>query len=228
MGLMRDLLTGRRQFPEFEGEWAARRLGDLLTESRERAASTDPNRRISVRLHCKGCSHRPPAGENGNTATIYYTRKAGQLIYGKQNIHRGAVARVPSEFDGYETSQDVPAFDIAADVNPDWLLHHFLRPGFHRRLGAYMSGTGSKRLYPSELLKQTVDVPPRPEQDKIAAALSALDLQIALHERLRDAAELQKRGLMDRLLSGELPLPDALVDRLNAEHDAARPDGGQP
>ena len=48
-----------------------------------------PDKRITVRLNLKGVEKRPfEAGVEGGTK--YYIRKAGQFIYGKQNLFKGA------------------------------------------------------------------------------------------------------------------------------------------
>jgi len=50
--------------------------------------------------------------EDTKGATKYYIRHKGQFIYGKQNLFKGAFGVVPIELDGYESSSDIPAFDV--------------------------------------------------------------------------------------------------------------------
>ena len=64
-----------------------------------------------MRLHgngvCKSSAENLQLG-----ATQYYRRRAGQLIYGKQNFHNGAIGIVPISLDNGITSKDIPSFDI--------------------------------------------------------------------------------------------------------------------
>jgi type I restriction enzyme, S subunit len=55
--------------------------------------------------------------------------------------------------------------------------------------------------------KIRVRIPPIEQQRKIAAAVTAVDAELTVLEQLRDAYERQKRGLLDRLLAGETPVP---------------------
>lgn len=91
--------------------WKKVKLGSLLTESKIVSESPNPNNRIRVKLNVLGIEKRPVTKDKKG-ATRYFIRKAGQFIYGKQNLHKGAFGIVPEELDGYESSLDIPAFDV--------------------------------------------------------------------------------------------------------------------
>ena len=131
----------------------AQRFGDFLCESRIPDTENNPEKRLTVRLHLKGVNVREYRGTEKEGATQYFVRKAGQLIYGKQNISRGSIGIIPNALDGYSSSQDIPAFDIVGSINPDWLYWYMSRPHFYKRLEHFAAGSGSKRLHPKELLK---------------------------------------------------------------------------
>ena len=104
--------------------WKKVKLGSVLTESKIESANPNPDKRITVRLNVKGVEKRPfEAGVEGGTK--YYIRKAGQFIYGKQNLFKGAFGIVPTELDGFESSQDIPAFDVNKICLPEWLFYFF-------------------------------------------------------------------------------------------------------
>ena len=140
--------------------WKKVKIGSFLTESRIPDHENNPEKRLSVRLHLKGVEIRECRGTESDAATAYFVRKAGQFIYGKQNIFRGSVGIVPPELDGYCSTQDIPAFDVSGNVCKDWLLFLFSCPDFYKRLELYASGSGSKRLHPKELFKMTILLPP--------------------------------------------------------------------
>jgi type I restriction enzyme S subunit len=200
-----QLLTGKARFPEFGGEaWHETKLGTVLRESRTPAKTSHPGARLTVRLHTEGVEARKDRGTEVEEATVYYERRAGQLIYGKQNLHRGAVGIIPERLDGYSSSQDVPAFDWQPSGDPDFFLHYFSWKPFYERLERLATGTGSKRIHPAAFLSVSLHIPALAEQQKIAEVLSLMDEEIALRRRQLTALKAQRQGLMQKLLTGEV------------------------
>ncbi len=104
--------------------WRNVKLGELLTESRIPCDNPNPDRRIKVRLKVLGVEKRGLENEIEG-ATKQFIRKAGQFIYGKQNFHKGAFGIIPKELDGFESSADLPAFDVSKECLPEWLFYFF-------------------------------------------------------------------------------------------------------
>ena len=178
-------------------------FGDLLSESRMPDTENNPKKRITVRLHLKGVSIREYRGTESEGATQYFVRKAGQLIYGKQNIFRGSIGIIPNELDGYSSSQDIPAFDIADKISPSWLFWYMSQSHFYKRLEHFATGSGSKRLHPKELFRINIAVPTFEQQKRIAETLNTFSHKIDLLKKLAEQYRKQKRGLMQKLLTGE-------------------------
>ena len=187
-------------------------LGDFLTESREPETDEDPAKRLTVRLHLQGVEARPVRGTESDGVTAYFRRRAGQLIYGKQNVFRGAIGIIPLRLDGYSSTQDLPAFDIADGIDPQWLYFWLSRKDFYRSLEALAAGSGSKRLHPEEFFKVRIFVPDLVTQTAIARYLNALREEIDLLGQYVSALKTQKRGLMQKLLTGQwrMPLPQSI------------------
>lgn len=179
------------------------KFGDFLKESRIPDTINNPEKRLTVRLHLKGVDIREYRGTESDGATQYYVRKAGQLVYGKQNIFRGSIGVVPKALDGYSSSQDIPAFDVGGNVNAEWLFCYMSRPSFYEKLEHFSAGSGSKRLHPKELFKMHIDVPSLEEQKRISHTLNTAQQEITLLKKLADQYRTQKRGLMQKLLSGQ-------------------------
>lgn len=182
-------------------------LGDFLSESRDPDTDQDTAKRLTVRLHLQGVEARPVRGTESDGATAYFRRRSGQLIYGKQNIFRGAIGLIPPELDGYCSTQDLPAFDIGAGVDPEWLYYWLSRKGFYESLESLAAGSGSKRLHPEELFKVRITVPDLVTQTATARYLNAVREEIDLLRQLVAALKSQKRGLMQKLLTGQWRLP---------------------
>lgn len=202
-GLAEALLTGQKRLPGFEGEWEETRFSSVMQESRI-SAPDELGKRLTVSLHLKGVSVREERDSSEAGKTIYYRRKTGQFIYGKQNIFRGSLGLVPQELDGYLSSQDLPAFDIAPEYDPAFVFAFFARPKFYEELEKIATGTGSKRVHPEAIYRLSYPLPPLPEQQAIASILSTLDAEIASLEALGAKVQEQKRGLMDELLTGRV------------------------
>ncbi|MBO8092558.1 MAG: restriction endonuclease subunit S [Prosthecochloris sp.] len=200
--LLRELIAEQIN-REKETGWKKVRIGSFLTESRIQDRDNDPKKRLSVRLHLKGVEVREYRGTESDGATAYFIRKAGQFIYGKQNIFKGAVGIVPLELDGYSSTQDIPAFDVADHVDKHWLLFLFSYSNFYKKLELYASGSGSKRLQPKELFRMKISLPPFEVQQKIAEALFFAQEEIDLLKQLAEKYKTQKRGLMQKMLTGE-------------------------
>lgn len=154
---------------------------------------------MTVRLHGKGVCKS--AAENLQLgATQYFYRQKGQLIYGKQNFHNGAIGIIPKELDGGITSKDIPSFDIdTSRCNPQYLLHQMLSPKFYRAAEALTTGTGSKRLSESTFLKLHVAIPELKEQNDVAFLMDAVSCKLSLEKEVLILFLKQKQYLLQQL-----------------------------
>lgn len=146
--------------------WKKVKLGALITESRIPATRPDANRRIRVRLNVLGVEKRPLEGEKEG-ATKQFIRKAGQFIYGKQNFHKGAFGIVPDALDGFESSADIPSFDVRNDCLPEWIFYYFKIGKRYLELEKLARGVGSKRIHPEQLSEIEILLPELHEQKKL-------------------------------------------------------------
>lgn len=201
--LMQQLLTGKKRLKGFKGAWKEYHLGDFITESRIPSPDNDVNRRITVKLNLKGIEKRDVRGSEVEDATYFFVRRRGQFIYGKQNLHKGAFGIIPQELDGFESSQDIPAFDFKHGVNPMYFLLFLSQESFYQSLEKISTGTGSKRIHPENLYKVTVSFPSLAEQTAVAHVMQSADNELQLlKEKLKKLKE-QKKGLMQVLLTGK-------------------------
>lgn len=114
---------------------------------------------------------------------------------------------------GYTTkevafNQDIKA--LLAKSNIDGLFLSFLLVGNKHKIKNLVTtaGHGTGRLDTESLKAFPVDLPPLPEQRKIAKILSTWDRGIATTEKLIDASKQQKKALMQQLLTGKKRLVD--------------------
>lgn len=176
------------------------RLSEVCKEAEQIKESTPSfDRIITVRLHANGV-HQSNADNLELGATQYYIRKSGQLIYGKQNFHNGAIGIIPESLDGSLTSKDIPSFDIFQDkVNPIYLLCYMQHPSFYEPIEALTTGSGSKRLKERDFLNLQIHLPNKEVQDEIAHSLTVLVSKIDLESRILDLYTKQRSYLLSQM-----------------------------
>ena len=181
--------------------WLLKSIGEMISESRLELINEDSTKRLSVSLHLKGVGKRSERATDQIGVTRYFMRKAGQFIYGKQNLHKGALGIIPKMFEGFSSSQDIPAFDFNAEINPDWFLQYFRQQHFYEGLEKIASGTGSKRIQPKDLYREIILTPPLLEQKKIAFILNSVDEVIDNTQKQIDKLQDLKKGTLNELLT---------------------------
>lgn len=209
--LMQSLLTGKRRFPEFEGQpWKEVRLGDVITDVKRPLQWSDDAlyRLISVRRRSGGLFHREDLhGRDIKTKTLK-NAQAGDFLISKMQVVHGAMGLVTDEFDGMQISGSYISV-VAKDPNQlrieffDWLSR--MPEMYHR---AYLCSYGvhiEKMTFSFGLfLKEKIVIPPSAaEQDRIVKALNCAQNE---ERELVDAItklRTEKKALMQQLLTGK-------------------------
>ena len=174
-------------------------VGDVCSISEQIRAEANIDDIITVRLHgngvCKSSAENLQLG-----ATQYYRRRAGQLIYGKQNFHNGAIGIVPISLDNGITSKDIPSFDIdEMKCNSVYLLAQLQSPQYYKLAEALTTGTGSKRLKEDTFLKMPIVLPNKREQDNIAVLIHRASMNLDHAKRLLELLSIQKQFLLRQM-----------------------------
>ena len=174
-------------------------VGDVCSISEQIRAEANIDDIITVRLHgngvCKSSAENLQLG-----ATQYYRRRAGQLIYGKQNFHNGAIGIVPISLDNGITSKDIPSFDIdEMKCNSVYLLAQLQSPQYYKPAEALTTGTGSKRLKEETFLKMPIVLPNKREQDNIAVLIHRASMNLDYAKRLLELLSIQKQFLLRQM-----------------------------
>lgn len=189
-------------------EWKKVKIGKFLTESKVLAEESDAAHRITVRLNCKGVEKRGLKAEKEG-ATKYYTRYAGQFIYGKQNIHKGAFGIIPPELDGFTSSADLPAFDIdKSKCIPEWIPLCLKVDERYKTLQKEVKGVGSQRLAVNVFLNVEIPLPDVSIQRKILAKVGKKIASIALlddeTEKQKSYAKQLRQNILQEAIEGKL------------------------
>lgn len=212
-GLMQRLLTGELRFPEFgEAPWETHRLGKLF-------------KRVT-RKNDAGVEHVLTAsGEHGLVdQREYFNRSvAGKSLAGYYHLKRGEFAYNRSSMQGYpygaiKRLDDYPegvlstlytCFGLNSDLHcSDFFMHYFEAGVLNRQLrGVVQVGArahGLLNVAIGDFFGLKVKVPSLQEQEWIASVLNACDSEISLLRRKLEAIQQQKKGLMQKLLTGKV------------------------
>jgi type I restriction enzyme S subunit len=194
-------LTPKLRFPEFRRDsgWHLKRIGDYLTESRLPGSKGDVAKKITVKLWGNGVFEKNEAIQ-GSVNTQYFQRKAGQFIYSKLDFLNQAFGIIPAHLDNYETTVDLPCFDVSGALNAAFLLEYVSRKEFYEKVGEAADGSRkARRIHAETFLSFLIALPSSVEQQKIADCLNSLDELVAAQARKVGALRTHKNGLMQRL-----------------------------
>lgn len=210
--LMQQLLTGKLRLPGFgDRPWATCTLNNLVSQVKRRVEFDDEAtyNLLSVKRRSEGVFfHESREGKTIKTKQMYLAKGSDFLISKMQIVH-GASAVVPSEFDGYHISGSYIALRVKDEekIVPSFLGWLSQTPYFYHL--TYLASYGvhiEKMTFNLGLfLKSTIQIPADvTEQYAIANVLKTADKEINLLESELAAFERQKRGLMQKLLTGEV------------------------
>ena len=184
--------------------WKKVKLGSVLTESKIVSENPNPNNRIRVKLNVLGVEQRPITKDKKG-ATKYYKRKSGQFVYGKQNLHKGAFGIIPKELNGFESSSDIPAFDVNESCYPEWIFYFFKKGNFYLKLENLAKGVGSKRIDTQQIFELEIFLPSKEEQKNILYEINKIESKSTiLFQEIRvqedNLRKLRKSILQDAIL----------------------------
>lgn len=201
--LCQVLLSGKRRFSSFSDKWKQNPLSDFLTESRLRGSNGKTAKKLTVKLWGKGVTEKKET-LSGSENTAYFRRTKGQFIYSKLDFLNGAFGIIPDELDGYESTIDLPAFDVH-HINTEFLLLCVSDAAFYKRNGAIANGgRKAKRINPNDFLSFCINHPSLSEQTSIVDVFRRVDEVIALCENEIKQEQFKKKALMQQLLMGKI------------------------
>ncbi|EGR1756501.1 restriction endonuclease subunit S [Vibrio parahaemolyticus] len=139
-----------------------------------------------------------------------FSLKQGDFLISKRQIVHGACGIVPAHLDGSIVSNEYSIFTAKDSFDLTYLRYlsetlYFQQTCFHSSIGVHIE----KMIFKLDnWFKWDFNLPPLPEQRKIAHILSTWDRGIATTEKLIEASKQQKKALMQQLLTGKKRLID--------------------
>lgn len=212
-GLIRRLINGRSK----SESWGHASIRDIADRVQRQGDGGDyPLLTISSAsgfIRQEDRYSRYMAGESAKTYTLL---RAGEFSYNKGNSKRyefGCVFQL-REYEAALVPSVYVSFELHESVCAAYMRHLFaadyLKPQLRALVKTGVRNNGLLNIKPDEFLGTTVPLPSLEEQVRIANALDAARAEVDLLGQQLDALRTQKRGLMQKLLTGQwrLPVPE--------------------
>lgn len=198
-----SLLRGRLRLSGHAHPWRNTVIADATIQLSTRNGATYGEDRVMAVTKVSGLT---PMRDHVRSDDIsrYKVVPPNAFAYNPMRINVGSIAK-------NESSQNVlvsPDYVVFA-AEPETLDYRYLD---HLRRSTMWSqfmenaGNGSVRvrIYYADLAEMKISLPPLEEQRAIADVLDAAQLEIDLLTKKKEALERQKRGLMQKLLTGQI------------------------
>lgn len=187
--------------------WETQELGGLLFERNERSSRHDEfpvltSSRRGLFLQSEYFSKQVTSEDN----TGYKIMRRGDFTFRSMSDDgRFAFNRLEQ----YDAGIISPAYGVfyADGVSPDFLAHYLNSNYFAQLLARETQGGTRKALRFSALASMEVELPKRADQERIAAILDESRREIDLLQTQLEILRRQKRGLMQKLLTGKWRIP---------------------
>jgi type I restriction enzyme S subunit len=213
-GLTQRLLTGRVRFPEFEGEeWRTIRFRDVFQRVTRKNENENQNvLTMSAQLGLVSQTEYFNKRVASRTLSHYYLLKRGEFAYNKSYSSGspfGALKRLDAYDEGVLSTLYI-CFRLkdAVRYDSDFFVHFFEAGQLNRGIYAIAQegarSHGLLNISISDFFDLTMTIPSYEEQKRIASVLNACDREIELLTQKHDALQRQKKGLMQRLLTGRV------------------------
>lgn len=211
--LMQRLLTGRTRLPGFNTPWQKVKLGEIGKFDKGVGV---PKEKI-VSEGCKAITY----GEiytkydyvikdfasyiDSDTAQTSKQISSGAILFAGSGETLEDIGKCVAFIDNDKAyaGGDIIIFNPSIEVDSLVLSYILNSPVAIAQKRRYGQGHSVVHIYQKDLARIEFELPSLPEQKAIAEVLTTADDEIATHRKKLDALRLQKRGLMQQLLTGK-------------------------
>jgi type I restriction enzyme S subunit len=210
-GLMQQLLTGKRRFPEFRDEWESVHLKDVATiNARTLPSNCDHDyafRYIDLSSVTTGSISLPEStirfGDAPSRARRVVQDRDVLLATVRPNLKGFAQYRG----DGKDVicSTGFAVISAKRPEDSDYLWHLTLSDQVSRQLESRIAGSNFPAVNASDVENLLIPFPRDDrERDRVSRLLTLIDNEVRFLRRQLDALKQQKKGLMQKLLTGQV------------------------
>ncbi len=215
-GLMQRLLTGRTRLPGFTSPWQKVKLGEIGKISSAGVDKKVNEGEVPVRLL--------------NFVDVFYRNfiyndelthwvTAKPIKVEQCSVQKGDIFFTPSsemptdiaisavameDMKGVVYSYHIVRLRPHIEMDLHYRAYAFKTDEFYKQAERICDGSGQRYVISQDGFRNmSIHLPSLPEQKAIAEVLTTADKEIATHRKKLDALRLQKRGLMQQLLTGK-------------------------
>jgi type I restriction enzyme S subunit len=207
-GLGQQLLLGKKRLSGFGEKWEMKELNDLLTYTpREVDKPKEPFLALGLRSHGKGVFHKLDFDPNAIVMTKLFEVKKNDLVVNITFAWEQAIAIASPEDEGGLVSHRFPTYTFNPKTATHLYFKFFVLQSFFKSMLELISPGGAGRnrvMSKKDFLKLEVKVPKIEEQIAIALVLETANQELKTYETKLEALQLQKKGLMQQLLTGKI------------------------
>lgn len=200
-GLRQRLLTGEVRFPEFDEPWIQVKLGDVFSERDETENGHLDLLAVTMDDGVIPREQLDRRDTSSSDKSNYRRAIPGDLVYNSMRMWQGVSGIAPEE--GIVS----PAYTVCVPedgLEANFVRHLFQHDAIINLFRRYSQGLTSDtwKLRFEHFAQIEVEIPSSEEQRQIAEVLDTAEIEINTLEEKRDALQRQKKGLMQRLLTG--------------------------
>lgn len=201
-------ITPQLRFPEFTDEWQVRKLGDI-TQINPRVGSL-PDDFVYIDLDSV---KRGTLLKQNRISKIGSPSRAQRLLSRDDIIYQTVRPYQKNNF-YFDKAGDYVASTGYAQIRaregyyPRFVYTLLHTSTFVNKVLVRSTGTNYPAINSNDLAKVKVHTPSKPEQEKIADFLTAVDERIAVGEKKLELLETYKRGVMQKIFSQQVRFKD--------------------
>jgi len=210
-GLAQQLLTGKKRLPGFSGEWEELKFSDVAKRITRRNEELDDTV-VTISAQRGFVKQEDFFNKRVASSTLsnYYLLHKGEFAYNKsysKGYPMGAFKRL-DDFDKAVVTTLYVCFNLKSGVSSNFMTHYFENGMLVRNLMQIAQEGGRAHgllnIGISDFFDLKLILPKFEEQKAIASVLEEADRELKLTEQKLTTLKIQKKGLMQRLLTGEV------------------------
>ncbi len=204
------------RFPEFEGEWEEKKLGDLTDRVIRKNQNLESKKPLTISGQLGLIDQTEYFSKSVSSKNLenYTLIKNGEFAYNKSYSNGyplGAIKRL-TRYDSGVLSSLYICFSIKSEISKDFMEAYFDSTHWYREVsGIAVEGArnhGLLNISVNDFFTIPIKYPSLEEQRKIGDFFIKLDRQIELEEQKLELLQQQKKGYMQKIFSQELRFKD--------------------
>ena len=204
-GLMQRLLSGEVRFKNFKDDWKTYKVNNLTKQVINKNKDGNISLVLSV-TNKKGFITQEEQFEKqvaSKDLSNYKIVRKGEFAYNPSRINVGSIDLLTKFSEGLLSPMYI-VFKCDEQLLSEYYNYWIKTNMFKKQMDKYLSGSVRETLSFEDMGLMKIKLPSMEEQKMIVDLLNNMNTEIELLEKELEALKLQKKGLMQRLLIGEV------------------------